>query len=235
MSDHMVNGPSRVCVYTYARLVPTLTTFAVFALASLALLLVPGPAVVYIVTRSIAQGRRIGIASVVGVHVGTSVHVAAASVGLSALLVSSVAAFNVVKYAGAAYLIALGLRRLLSPRGESVTGAALKRTTPRGAFTEGIVVNVLNPKTALFFLAFLPQFLDSDRGWIATQALLLGLTFIVLGLLTDSGYALAASVLARRLQRSPRSMRRSERASGLVYIALGCVAASTPRHVTSAA
>ncbi|MDX6224419.1 MAG: hypothetical protein QOE64_795 [Frankiales bacterium] len=216
---------------------PALSTFALFGLASLALLLVPGPAVVYIVTRSIGHGRRVGVASVLGVHVGTSVHVAAASVGLSALLVSSAAAFTVVKYAGAAYLIALGLRRIITPRAASAAAAVLepeRAASARSAFTEGIVVNVLNPKTALFFLAFLPQFLDSGRGWIATQALLLGLTFIVLGLLTDTAYSLAASSLAGRLRASPGAMRRSERVSGLVYVGLGCLAAATPRHVSRA-
>lgn len=213
---------------------PSASTFAIFGLASLALLLVPGPAVLYIVTRSVGQGRRIGVASVLGVHVGTSVHVIAASVGLSALLVSSATAFDVVKYAGAAYLVALGLRRLIAPSGEALDVADGRVTTPRRAFLDGIVVNVLNPKTALFFLAFLPQFLDSSRGWIATQALLLGMTFIGIGLVTDGAYSFAASSIARRLQRTPRSMRRSERVSGLVFLALGVMAAVTPRHVASA-
>ena len=213
---------------------PTATTFALFGLASLALLLVPGPAVLYIVTRSVGQGRRIGIASVLGVHVGTSVHVIAASVGLSALLVSSATAFNVVKYAGAAYLIALGLRRLVAPAGDALEAADVQVASPRKAFVDGIVVNVLNPKTALFFLAFLPQFLDSSRGWIATQALLLGLMFILIGLVTDGAYSFAASAIARRMRRTPASMKRSERVSGLVFLALGVMAATTPRHVASA-
>ena len=212
---------------------PTASTFLLFAAASVALLLVPGPAVVYIVARSIGQGRRVGIASVLGVHVGTSVHVAAASVGLSAILVSSATAFSVVKYAGAVYLIGLGLRRLLRPKASDEVGPVARSATPRAAFAEGIVVNVLNPKTALFFLAFLPQFLDPDRGPVALQALALGMTFIGLGLLTDSAYSLAASHLAGRLRGSPRAMKRSERASGVVYIALGCVAATTPRHVAA--
>lgn len=213
---------------------PSAATFAVFGLASLALLLVPGPAVLYIITRSVGQGRRIGIASVLGVHVGTSVHVVAASAGLSALLVSSTAAFNVVKYAGAAYLIALGLRRLLRPSGDALDTTTDAVTTSRKAFVDGIVVNVLNPKTALFFLAFLPQFLDRNRGWIATQALLLGLTFILIGLITDGAYSFTASAIARRLRRTPRSMQRSERVSGAVFVALGVMAAVTPRHVAPA-
>src|SRR3954470_2634663 len=138
---------------------PTGTTMLLFAAAALALLIFPGPSVLYIVSRSVDQGRRAGLASVLGIHTGSLVHVAAASVGLSALLVSSAAAFTIVKYVGAAYLIALGLRRILAPREGVITPVESRRDTARAAFTEGIVVNVLNPKTALFFLAFLPQFL----------------------------------------------------------------------------
>lgn len=213
---------------------PALSTFLVFSLASLALLLVPGPAVLYIVTRSVSQGQRVGLVSVLGVHVGTCVHVVAASAGLSALLVSSATAFAIVKYAGAAYLVALGLHRLLAPSGDALQAGDARPTSPGKAFVDGIVVNVLNPKTALFFLAFLPQFLDSARGWVWTQALLLGLTFILIGLVTDGTYSLASASIARRLQSSPASMRRSVRASGLVFVALGVMAAVTPRHVAPA-
>ena len=209
---------------------PTPSTFALFAGASLALLVVPGPAVLYIVTRSAEQGRRAGLASVAGVHVGTVVHVVAAAAGLSALLVSSAAAFAVVKYAGAAYLVVLGLRRLLG-RGSDRAGADAPRSpSPARAFRQGVVVNVLNPKTALFFLAFLPPFLDPARGPLFGQVLVLGMTFITLGLLSDGTYALLASYAATRWRGRERTARIGERASGAIYVGLGVLAALTPRH-----
>jgi threonine/homoserine/homoserine lactone efflux protein len=215
--------------------VPRASTLAVFAAATLAILLVPGPAVLYVVTRSVEHGRRTGLASVVGVHVGTSVHVAAATVGLSALLVSSADAFSLVKYAGAAYLVGIGLRRLLR-RAEVTPSARPGRTDPRRAFRQGVVVNVLNPKTALFFLAFLPQFLDPGRGPLFTQVLVLGVTFITLGLVTDGAYALVASYAADRWRgrAGGRRVARAQRASGLIYVGLGVLAAVTPRHTTTA-
>jgi len=218
---------------------PAASTWAVFAAATLAILLIPGPAVLYVVTRSLEHGRRTGLASVVGIHVGTSVHVFAAAVGLSALLVSSALAFSVVKYAGAAYLIAIGIRRLIAPSSTPHGAPAAPGCDPRRAFAQGVIVNILNPKTALFFLAFLPQFLDSNRGPVFVQVLLLGMTFITLGLLTDSAYALAASYVGgkwrgRRAASRQRRARRAERASGLVYVALGVLAAVTPRHSTTA-
>jgi threonine/homoserine/homoserine lactone efflux protein len=224
-------------VCTDNRAVPSLSTFVLFAAASLALLVVPGPAVLYIVTRSVEQGRQAGLASVLGVHTGTIVHVLAAAAGLSALLVSSASAFTVVKYAAAAYLVILGLRRLLAAprvrmdeRPSSLRLAGRAVTSPaRRAFVHGVVVNVLNPKTALFFLAFLPPFLDPHRGPVFVQVLLLGLTFIALGLLSDGSYALAASAVASRLRRHSVHAR-GQRASGIVFIALGVVAALTPRH-----
>ena len=211
---------------------PSASTLTVFAAATLALLLIPGPAVLYVVTRSVEHGRRVGLASVLGVHVGTSVHVLAAALGLSALLVSSAAAFSVVKYAGAAYLIFVGVRRLLSASSAGPPAASGAAGAPRRAFAQGVVVNVLNPKTALFFLAFLPQFLDPARGPLVPQVLLLGATFIALGLICDSSYALTASYLAGRWRGRAGGSRvaRAERLSGLVYVGLGVLAAVTPRH-----
>ena len=172
------------------------------------------------------------MASVAGVHVGTVVHVVAAALGLSALLVSSAAAFAVVKYAGAAYLVALGLRRLLGRSPERAATGPARLPSPARAFRQGVVVNVLNPKTALFFLAFLPPFLDPARGPLFGQVLVLGLTFILLGLLSDSTYALLASYAASRWRRRERVARLGERASGLVYVGLGVLAAVTRRHTT---
>ena len=203
---------------------PDSSSLGVFAVAALALLAIPGPAVLYVVVQSAEQGRRAGLASVAGIHLGTLVHVVGATVGLSALIVASAVAFSVVKYAGAAYLVYLGLRKLLERDGRAV----FERRTEslRRAFARGIVVNVLNPKTALFFLAFLPQFIDADRGAVWSQALVLGLVFVGLGLVSDSLYALAAGSAAGILRRRRRVMRYG---SGLVYIGLGATAALAKR------
>lgn len=202
---------------------PSGSTFLLFAAASLGLLVVPGPAVLYIVTRSVEQGRQVGLASVLGVHIGTTVHILAAAAGLSALLVSSATAFSAVKYAGAAYLIVLGLRRLFGRR--PAEQPQVRGNGVRQAFLQGIVVNVLNPKTALFFLAFLPPFLDPRRGPVFIQVILLGLTFMALGVLSDGSYAIAASAVAKRVRDRRKVLARGQRASGLVYIALGVLAA----------
>jgi threonine/homoserine/homoserine lactone efflux protein len=205
-------------------------TLAVFALAALAILAVPGPAVVYIVTRSIHQGRAAGIASVLGIHVGTLVHLTAATAGLSAILVSSASAFTVVKLLGALYLVAIGIRTLLG-RGDA--GAADTQRAPRRRrrdFAEGVVVNVLNPKTALFFLAFLPQFVDPSHGRAWLQILVLGLTFMGLGLVTDSIWALAAGTAGETLRRSRRWALVQRYVSGGVFVGLGLVTALSGSH-----
>jgi threonine/homoserine/homoserine lactone efflux protein len=194
-----------------------------FALAALGLLLIPGPAVFYIVTRSIDQGRRAGLASVIGIHTGSIVHVAAAAAGLSAVLLASATAFAAVKLAGATYLVVLGVRKLLH-RGRD-DPAALEPAGLRQVYTQGIVVNVLNPKTALFFVAFLPQFVDPARGAVAVQILILGALFIVLGLCSDSCYALLAGVVGGRLRADPRFTKRRDVFSGCMYLGLGVVAA----------
>ena len=203
---------------------PDSTSLWLFGLAALALLAIPGPAVLYIVFQSAEQGRRVGLASVAGVHLGTLVHVAAASAGLSALIVASSLAFSVVKYAGAAYLVYLGIRKLLERDTES---RAERRREPLGrAFVRGMVVNTLNPKTALFFLAFLPQFVDPDRGGVWSQALILGFVFVGLGLVTDSLYALVAGTVGGLLRRRRNVVRYG---SGAVFIALGATAALAKR------
>ncbi len=170
---------------------PTAETLALFAAAALALIVVPGPAVLYIVAQSIDRGRLAGLVSALGVAVGGLVHVTAAAVGLSALVLSSATAFTVVKLAGAAYLIGLGLVTLLRRRPVEDVASPHERRLRR-IFAQGIVVNVLNPKTALFFLAFLPQFVDPERGAVPVQLVALGLVFVVLAVVSDSVWALAA-------------------------------------------
>jgi threonine/homoserine/homoserine lactone efflux protein len=206
---------------------------AVFVAAALALLLVPGPAVLYIVARSVHQGRAAGLASVLGIHVGTLVHILAATVGLSAIVVSSATAFTVVKLVGAAYLVYLGLRTLLRGDGAVESAPAGPTRGRRRDFAEGIVVNVLNPKTALFFLAFLPQFVDPEAGRPALQILVLGFVFLLLGLVTDSLWAIAAGTAGGWL-RGHRGFVRSQRyVSGSVYLGLGVVTALTGPHRSS--
>jgi threonine/homoserine/homoserine lactone efflux protein len=208
-------------------------TLAVFSLAALAILAVPGPAVVYIVTRSINQGRGAGLAAVLGIHVGTLVHLTAATVGLSAILVSSASAFTVVKVLGALYLIVIGIRTLLGRADPADTDPQRPPRRRRRDFAEGVVVNVLNPKTALFFLAFLPQFVDPARGQASLQILELGLTFMLLGLVTDSIWALAAGSAGETLRKSRRWGQVQRYVSGSVFVGLGVVTALTGSHRAS--
>jgi threonine/homoserine/homoserine lactone efflux protein len=205
---------------------PDPTRCGVFALAALVLLLTPGPAVLYIVARAIDQGRRAGLVSMLGVHVGTVVHIAAAAVGVSALLAASAAAFSAVKYLGAAYLVYLGVRRILT-RTPSGTAGPVRDAQLRRAFLDGVVMNVLNPKTALFFLAFLPQFVDVTRGHAGAQILVLGGIFVALGLITDGGYALTAGTASRWLRGHPRFLASERWISASMYIGLGVAAALT--------
>jgi threonine/homoserine/homoserine lactone efflux protein len=182
--------------------------------------------VLYIVARTIDQGRRAGLVSMLGVHVGTLVHIAAAAVGVSALLAASAAAFSAVKYLGAAYLVYLGVRRILTRTPSGAAGPVRDAQMVR-AFLDGVVVNVLNPKTALFFLAFLPQFVDVTRGHAGAQILVLGGIFVVLGLITDGSYALMAGTAARWLRGHPRFLASERWISASMYIGLGVAAALT--------
>jgi threonine/homoserine/homoserine lactone efflux protein len=204
---------------------PSVSAYLLFVLTALTLLLIPGPAVMYIVGQSIGRGRRAGVASVLGIHTGTLVHVTAAAVGISSLLVASATAFSIVKYAGAAYLIVLGVRRLLGKE-QTMVGETRGPADLRRHYRQGIVVNVLNPKTALFFLAFLPQFIDTDAH-VAPQVIVLGLTFVALGLVTDSVWALVAGATAERLRRSETFPRIERWVSGSVFVGLGVAAAAT--------
>jgi len=200
-------------------------SYTVFILASLAMLAIPGPAVAYIVARSVEQGRTAGIVSALGLAAGSVVLVMAAAFGLSALLASSPRAYSVIRYAGAAYLVWLGVRILLAkPANPDLPPA---RVPLRRIFAEGIVVNLLNPKTALFFFAFLPQFVD-PRGNVRAQLVLLGLTFTFLGVVTDSIYATLAGWLGRRATPAGRAGRVRQVAVATVYLVLGIAAAVVP-------
>ena len=194
--------------------------------ATLALLLVPGPAVLYITARSANQGRLAGIVSVLAIETANFLQALAATLGLSAILLSSALAFDAVKYLGAAYLIYLGIRKLLASNDVAGKGAVPQESLWQ-IYWQGFVVNLLNPKTALFFVAFLPQFVNPEKGNITQQTLLLGVLFVGMAIITDSMYALLASSLADRL-RGNRNFQKGERYfAGLVYVGLGITTALT--------
>jgi threonine/homoserine/homoserine lactone efflux protein len=204
--------------------VPDVSHIGLFVSAAIALLLTPGPAVLYIVTRSVEQGRAAGLVSVVGICSGTLVHVCAATLGLSALLVSSARAFTTVRYAGAAYLIVLGVQTL-ARRPPPAADIAIERAALRRVFTQGVIVNVLNPHTALFFFAFLPQFVNPSRGHVPVQMLALGLLFVGLSATTDSGWAIAAGTAGDWIRRHPRFTAGQRYVTGGALIGLGAAAA----------
>ena len=203
---------------------PESSTLAVFVVATLALLLVPGPAVLYIVARGIDQGRGAALASALGISVGNLVHIAAAALGLSAILASSATAFAVVKYLGAAYLIVLGVRTLLSREASRPDVGRAPRSIRR-IFTQGVVVQVLNPKVALFFLAFLPQFVDPARGSVTAQTLLFGGLLAGMGMCTDGAYALLAGTAGGWLRGHAGFLRTQRYVAGSVYLGLGATTA----------
>jgi len=196
----------------------------IFIFASIVLLLTPGPAVLYIIARSVDQGRVAGLVSVLSVEVGNFFHALAAAIGLSALLFSSATAFSVVKYLGAAYLVYLGVRKLFSHE-SALQETKVEPQSLKRIFSQGVTVAVLNPKTALFFLAFLPQFVDHSKGQISLQLLSLGVLFVLMAIVSDGMYALLASSAGQWLK-SQRKVWQAERyVVGLIYIGLGMTAA----------
>ncbi|GGN35015.1 LysE family translocator [Deinococcus daejeonensis] len=207
---------------------PDLPTLLAFSAAALALTVIPGPSVLYIVARSLHQGRRAGLVSALGVQTGGLVHVLAATLGVSALVLSSALLFSVLKWAGAAYLIVLGLRTLRAPTPDALTVTVPDAPPLARIYRQGAVVNALNPKTALFFLAFLPQFVHPGHGPVCTQTLTLGLVFLGLATLSDGAYALLAGSLGRRWQGNRTFARRQQQVSGGVYLALGVGTALIP-------
>ena len=206
---------------------PDASTLLLFVGASLALLAIPGPAVIYVLTRSLDQGRTAGLVSVLGVETGTFAYALAAAVGLTGLIAASEVGFTIVKYAGAAYLVYLGVRKLLS-REELADAPPAAHSR---LYLNGLLVQLLNPKIAIFFLAFLPQFVDRADGSIALQILLLGTIFTVLAILSDGAYVLLAGVVGGWLRGSRRARRGLAKLSGGIYVGLGVSAAlSGSRH-----
>jgi threonine/homoserine/homoserine lactone efflux protein len=202
---------------------PDLPTLGLFLAATAALLLVPGPSVLFIVARTLEHGRRGGLVSMLGVETGALLHVLAATAGLSALVAASPGTLLTIKLAGAAYLLLMGVRALRRPPELTLAGGP-----SRHLFRQGLVVDALNPKTAMFFLAFLPQFIDPGAGSVAGQTLVLGLCFVALATLSDGGYALVAGAVAERVRRSPRARARLSKVSGAAYVGLGTLTALSP-------
>lgn len=205
-------------------MLPSPSLLLLFVSAAIVLLAIPGPAVLYIFGRSIGQGRSAGLVSALGIGVGTLVHVAAAALGLSALLVSSATAFSAVKYVGAAYLIYLGVQKLRSADALEGSAEASQAKLSR-VFVQGAVVNILNPKTALFFFAFLPQFVDPARGKVGAQILSLGVLFAVMGVLSDCTWAVFSGTVAQWLRGNKRWQRTQRYVSGGMLISLGVATA----------
>ncbi len=203
---------------------PSPSTIGAFAIASVLIMLIPGPAVLYIINRSVSDGRRVGLAAVAGIELGSLVHVLAASVGLSAVLATSATAFNAVKWLGAGYLVFVGVRTLM--RSPAIIDADRPGVTPKRAFRQGVVVNVLNPKVALFFLSFMPQFIHPDQGNAELQTLVLGLVFVGVGCITDGSYSLLASSLRALLVRGRALPFVQRYVAGTMFIGLGLVAAT---------
>jgi threonine/homoserine/homoserine lactone efflux protein len=201
------------------------SSIGVFVAASVSLLVVPGPAVLYIVGRSLHQGRAAGFLSVLGIGTGTLFHVAAAALGLTALLRASPVAFSIVRYAGAAYLVWLGVRMWWGGEGAIGRVTAPRRDTRMRVFREGVVVNVLNPKTALFFLAFLPQFVDPVGGTVGGQVLFLGGLYVLLSLVRGVAYAFLAGTFGQYLQEHQRFGRSERYVTSVIFVALGLFAA----------
>jgi threonine/homoserine/homoserine lactone efflux protein len=199
-----------------------------FVAAALVVLVTPGPGVLYVVARSLSQGQRAGLVSALGLSSGALVHVAAATLGLSAILLTSAAAFTVVKLLGAGYLIYLGIRTLQPRR----PGADVDAPAPRSLyrlFLDGVVVSVLNPKIAVFFLAFLPQFVQPGAGPVERQVLFLGMTYVGLALVSDSSYALLAGRLRHWMRGRVVGGPAPQYATGAVYLGLGVSTALVER------
>lgn len=206
---------------------PTVPTLVAFAIAAIVLVAIPGPNLIYIVTRGIQQGRRAALVSALGVETGTLIHVLLATFGLSALIAASPVLYDVVKYAGAGYLVWLGVSLLRRKVGKADEKIAVRPAGLRRLFLHGLAINLLNPKVILFVLALLPQFVDPDRGSTAGQMLVLGLVLTAVGTTGDMIYAFASGAVGSWLRRHPGSERHRDRISGVVYLVLGLVVALT--------
>jgi threonine/homoserine/homoserine lactone efflux protein len=202
---------------------PDLAQFAAYLAVATLLALTPGPGIFYVAARTLAGGRAEGLASSVGTGLGGMVHVVAGSLGVSAIVLASAEWFTALKLLGAAYLIWLGARTILAARRDAVPGfeAARSAIGVRRAFREGVLVEALNPKTAAFFLAFVPQFVDPGAGTVAVQFMMLGFLSVVLNTLADIAVAFGASRIRDAATARPGLLRRIREASGAAMVALG--------------
>lgn len=207
---------------------PELPSYLMFLAASVALVLVPGPAQAMVVARTLAGGRRQGALTAVGLNIGTLFHTATAALGLSAILATSATAFSVVKYAGAAYLVFLGIRTLRSNKPGPASPVPM-RATARSTLGQAVATGILNPKVALFFLAFLPQFVDPTRGTVLAQFLVLGVSLALLDTLYELLIVHLVSGMRERFLSSARLMAWQSRVSGAVLVALGLRLAAQDR------
>ncbi len=205
------------------------TTLIAYLAASIAIILAPGPAQALVLARSITHGKKSGIMTGVGLNVGTIVHAIAAALGLSAILATSAVAFATVKYLGAAYLVYLGVKALLTKEHQTTLTNA-SRDNSRQAFTKAVITGILNPKVALFFLAFLPQFVDPQRGSVFLQFFILGVILAVLDILYESVLALVAGTFSGWFTHSPRFAVWRQRITGAVLVGLGVRLALTERE-----
>ena len=196
--------------------------FLLFFTAALVLAFTPGPGIFYVLARSLAGGRREGIESSLGTFVGGTFHVIAAALGVSAILAASAVAFHTVKYAGAAYLLYLGVKMIRTRNAE--LNVAISPSS-KNAFGQGILTEALNPKTALFFLSFIPQFIAPHAGHVFLQFVVLGATSVILNTAADLAVVLAAAPLERKLKNSPKFRSRQRVASGIGMIGLGAYVA----------
>lgn len=206
---------------------PTTATLIAFAAAAFALVVIPGPNLIYIITRGIQQGRRAAIVSALGVQLGMVMHILLATFGLSALVAKSPVLYDVLKYAGAAYLVWMGVSLLRKRHAPLDVPVEVRPTSMRRIFLSAVAINMLNPKVILFVLALLPQFVDPARGSTSIQMLVLGAVLIIVAMISDTTYALASGSVGEWLKRHPGSDRYRDRASGLVYLMLGLVVALT--------
>ena len=200
---------------------PDVHSLVLFMAAALALNITPGPDMLYVAARSTSEGRTAGIISALGIGTGTLVHITAVALGLSALLTAVPVAYTVVRVAGGVYLVYLGVRALLAHDSAARQAPRPERASPGAIFRQGVVTNVLNPKVALFFLAFLPQFVNPARGSAALQIVALGLLFDTSGTLVNAVVALGASRAATRLREGSRTASVLHRVTGAVFVALG--------------
>jgi threonine/homoserine/homoserine lactone efflux protein len=200
---------------------PSPGLLVVFAIATAVLTVTPGPGVLYVVGRSIGGGRRAGLASMAGIESGEAIYIAAAALGLTAVLATSAIALSVVRYAGAAYLVVLGIKAWRHPESEEASDD--KPASNWAAYRRGLVVQLLNPKVAVFFVAYFPQFIRPGQP-IAPQVLVLGCIYLVIAVVIDTGYVLMASWIAAKIARTERARQRRARVSAVIYFALAAAA-----------